>query len=99
MISMSFQNGAMIGGEDRALKSVIVAVVYDLPNDSTPFVFTYDSPDVLCIIFVCLLHIESINKSSYTIYNLNEYLKKKYGKFDCFRWGLKPVMPVQQWKY
>ena len=37
---MSSQNGAMIGGEDRKVKLVIKAVVYDLPNESTPFVFT-----------------------------------------------------------
>ena len=42
---MSSQNGAMIGGEDRKVKSVLAGLVYDVPNDSTPFVFTCNSPD------------------------------------------------------
>ena len=44
-ILMSSQNGAMMGGEERIAKSVPRVLVYDLPNDSTPFVFTCNSLD------------------------------------------------------
>ena len=43
------------------LEPIGLRLVYDVPNDSTPFVFTCNIVQMMLhIIFVCLLHIEKI---------------------------------------